>query len=984
MLQVSYPPTPHKASALAKHTGLSVVSSALSPLQSGRREHGNPDPVPFHRRQAKREKAFQNLIGLDIPRSSLTWQAPTIRATTSVTTTHILTDRTTATSMTRTELHVHRKPAAVSGKGEGGSSHRNGGLHKERGTRSFFTQFPSLWSSREPLIILVGVICLLNMAPSFFASILPTAVALLVALGGADAQSSTSGRFTWVQPADTVILGQYGHSPAVYPSPNITGAGGWENALQKARDFVSQLTVEEKAVLVTGSAGPCVGNIAGIPRLGFNGLCLQDGPLAIRMADYASVFSAGVSIAATWDKKMMYDRGVAMGKEFKAKGAHIALTPVAGPLGRSAYAGRNWEGFSADPYLTGIGMETSVRGLQDAGVQATAKHWIGNEQEIMRNPVFNPNGTLTDVDFEAISANIDDRTMHEVYMFPFANSVKAGVAAMMCSYQRLNGSYACQNSKSTNGLLKGELGFEGYVMSDWGAVHSGVASIEAGLDMNMPGGLGAYGFTFGEGSGSFFGGNITRGVNNGTIETGRLDDMILRIMTPYYWLGQDKDYPLVDPSSSYFLEQTLFPKKLWNQNVDMLVGGEASRDVREKTTAKLIREHGAAAAVLLKNVNKALPLKSAKSVAIFGNDAGDPTQGYYNQPNYEYGTLTAGGGSGTGRLTSIVTPLDAIKNRVAQDNGIVQAWLNNTLIATTDIRSLWLPKLPDVCIVMLKTWAEEADDRHDLNVNWRGNEVVESVASQCNNTVVVTHSSGINDLPWADHPNVTAILAAHYPGEQSGNSLVDLLWGDVSPSGKLPYTIALKPGDYNAPPTTNITTNGKEDWQSYFEEKLEVDYKYFDAHNMSVRYEFGFGLSYTTFALADAKVSQVAEEVAARAPAASDGPHPGGNPALWDTVYRVSVSLSNTGDVAGAAVPQLYVRMPGAPAGTPPRQLRGFERVQLAVGETKTVDFDLMRRDISYWDVVLQDWIIPSGELGFDVGFSSRDIKVSASAKPVA
>lgn len=130
-------------------------------------------------------------------------------------------------------------------------------------------------------------------------------------------------------------------------------------------------------------------------------------------------------------------------------------------------------------------METSVRGLQDAGVQATAKHWIGNEQEIMRNPVFNPNGTLTDVDFEAISANIDDRTMHEVYMFPFANSVKAGVAAMMCSYQRLNGSYACQNSKSTNGLLKGELGFEGYVMSDWGAVHSGVASIEAGLDMNM-------------------------------------------------------------------------------------------------------------------------------------------------------------------------------------------------------------------------------------------------------------------------------------------------------------------------------------------------------------------------------------------------------------------------------------------------------------------------------------------------------------------
>ena len=164
--------------------------------------------------------------------------------------------------------------------------------------------------------------------------------------------------------------------------------------------------------MVTGQPGPCVGNIVALPRLGFPGLCLQDGPLAIRVADYASVFSAGVSAATTWDTGIMYERGRAMGEEFRGKGAQIALGPVAGPLGRSAYSGRNWEGFSPDLYLTGVAMTETITGIQDAGVQACAKHYIGNEQETQRNPTFDPNGTITDVLFEAVSANLDDRTMH--------------------------------------------------------------------------------------------------------------------------------------------------------------------------------------------------------------------------------------------------------------------------------------------------------------------------------------------------------------------------------------------------------------------------------------------------------------------------------------------------------------------------------------------------------------------------------------------
>ncbi|KAM0434015.1 hypothetical protein ACHAPT_003959 [Fusarium lateritium] len=786
-----------------------------------------------------------------------------------------------------------------------------------------------------------------------------------------DGRDREEDAFSYIQPKDTVILGQYGHSPAV-PAPNVTGTG-WETAFAKAQQFLSELTLEEKSDLVTGQPGPCVGNIIPIPRLGFNGLCLQDGPLAIRTVDYASVFSAGVSAASTWDRAILYERGLAMGKEFKAKGAHVALSPVAGPLGRSAYSGRNWEGFSPDPYLTGVAMEKTIQGHQDAGVQATAKHYIGNEQETMRNPTKDPNGTVTDVLQDAVSSNMDDRTLHEIYLWPFANAVHAKAASFMCSYQRLNGSYGCQNSKTLNGILKEELGFQGYVMSDWGATHAGVASIESGLDMDMPGSIG-----FGDRrKGSFFGGNVTLAVNNGTLDVARVDDMILRIMTPYFWLGQDQDFPSIDPSSADL--NTFSPKSTWVYQYNLT--GERSRDVRGNH-GELIRRHGAEATVLLKNEKNVLPLKAPKSIAVFGNDAGEDTQGFLNQKNFEYGTLVAGGGSGTGRLTYLVSPLAAINARAKQDGAIVQQWLNNTLIATSNVTDLWIPTPPEVCLVFLKTWAEEAADREHLDVDWHGNDVVESVAKSCNNTIVVTHSSGINTLPWADHPNVTAILAAHYPGQESGNSIVDVLYGDVNPSGKLPYTIAYNGSDYNAPPTTGVNTTGVYDWQSWFDEKLEIDYRYFDAQNISVRYEFGFGLSYSTFELSKIQAEPLADGITSKPEA--QPVQPGGNPALWEGVYNVSVSVTNTGSRNGATVPQLYVTFPeSAPEGTPPKQLRGFEKVWLAPGQSQTVGFELMRRDLSYWDIVSQEWLIPSGEFTLSAGFSSRDLKEVAKITPV-
>ncbi|KAE8148639.1 glycosyl hydrolase family 3 N terminal domain-containing protein [Aspergillus avenaceus] len=779
--------------------------------------------------------------------------------------------------------------------------------------------------------------------------------------------------FSYVQPRNTSILTPYGHSPAVHPSPKTSGKGGWEHALAQAKEFVEKLTLEEKSWMATGQPGPCVGNVLPIPRLNFTGLCLQNGPQCIEEGTYSSVFISGVSAAASWDRKLLYDRGYALAEEHKAKGSHVILGPIAGPLGRSPYDGRTWEGFAADPYLTGVCMEETITAMQDAGVQANAKHFIANEQETQRNPTYAPDANATTYIQDSVSSNVDDRTLHEIYMWPFANAARARVASFMCSYNRLNGSHACQNSYALNHLLKGELGFQGYVMSDWGATHSGVASIESGMDMTMPGGFTLYGEMWTEGS--YFGKNLTAAVENGTVSTDRLDDMIVRIMTPYFWLGQDKDYPSVDASVGPLNVDS--PLYTWLYNWTFT--GPTNRDVRGNHS-EMIREHGAASTVLLKNERNALPLRKPRNIVVAGNDAGPITQGSAIHSNYEFGVLANSGSSGSCRFSYISTPLDAITARARKDGALVQTFLNNTQITEEGMTSLWNPELPDVCLVFLKAWSEENVDRRSLDLDWNANAVVAEVAKNCNNTIVVTHSTGVNVMPFADHPNVTAILAAHYPGEEAGNSLVDLLYGDVNPSAKLPYVIAYNESDYNAPLTTDVLTNGTYDWQSWFDEKLEVGYRYFDAHNLPVRYEFGFGLSYTTFDLASLTGKAVATANLSALPAQRPI-QPGGNPALWEKVFTLTAVVTNTGTVDGHAIPQLYVAFPkSTPAGTPPSQLRGFDKVWVPAGETKTVTFDLMRRDVSYWDVVAQDWRIPTGQFTFHAGFSSRDFRANTTA----
>lgn len=610
-----------------------------------------------------------------------------------------------------------------------------------------------------------------------------------------------------------------------------------------------------------------------------------------------------------------------------------------------------------------------------------AKHFIGNEQETHRTNTLTPNGT----DVAALTSNIDDRTMHELYMWPFANAVRANVASVMCSYNRLNQTYACENSKLLNGYLKGELGFQGYVMSDWYATHSGVKSIGAGLDMNMPGDLSAEAATQGAMTGalgpSYFRGNLTTAVQNGSVPESRLDDMIRRIMTPYFYLGQDQDYPSVDPTSALLYGAS---SNMLQYFKDLIPPGLEAVDVRGNHSA-LIRKIGAESTVMLKNVNNTLPLKKPKVIGVFGGDAADVTIGLAPQNaalrNPTIGTLMVGGGSGTGHATYIVSPIQALRSRAEKDGSRVQYIFDEELLSANSFEGIF--PFPDVCLVFLKTFASETTDRTQLEADYNSTTIVENVSNFCASTVVVTHSGGINTMPWAENPNVTAILAAHYPGQETGNSLVDVLYGDVNPSGKLPYTIPRSVND--TIPILNLTGTPQEydadAWQVDFTEGQLIDYRRFDANSIEPLYEFGYGLSYTTFNVTGSlTITQLGNQTLSARPAPINATTPGGNPELWQPLIRATTTITNSGNFSGATVLQLYVSLPQdtTPAGTSVRALRGFEKVFLEAGASQDVSFDLMRRDISYWDVGVQDWVIPQGAISVAVGHSSRDLVQNA------
>jgi beta-glucosidase len=642
---------------------------------------------------------------------------------------------------------------------------------------------------------------------------------------------------------------------------------------------------------------------------------------------------------------------------------------------------RNWESPSNDPYLTGVLIHDTTAGMQKY-VIANIKHIVRNEQETSRKyPRFLPKPNHN----ASISSNIDDKTMHELYLWPFMDALRAGGASVMCSYNRVNNSDACQNSKVLNGLLKKELGFQGFVVSDWFMQQSGVASALAGLDMVMP--VAPY----------WTDGNLTQMVNNGSVSMTRLDDMVTRILAPWYKIGSQADG--VDRPGFGI------PASLTQAHEFV--------DARSPDSKPIILQSAIEGHVLVKNVNKALPLSKPKFISIFGYDAAGQmmntaeaagfnlwkmgmrnTLQFLNGTTFTAatldqlfgssmeqtttgpeialnGTLFTGGGSGA-VVGAIDAPLDAFK-RQAYDDDTYLAWDIQTPNPVVNGAS-------EVCLVFINALGSESWDRRNLSDAYSDG-IVTSVASQCNNTMVVIHSVGVRIVDeWFDHPNITAVVLGHLPGQDSGRSLVELMYGRQSFSGRLPYTVAKKESDYGHVLDPVMPSDETAYYpQSNFTERVYIDYKHFVKEGIEPRFAFGFGLTYTEFEYSGLVVDVDTTATASRLPPKPEIVLQGGIDSLWDEVARVRCTVENVGDVGAKEVAQLYIGIPGGPD----KVLRGFEKQLLTPDEQGVFEFVLTRRDLSTWNVVEQMWELQRGSYQIYVGKSVTDLPLTGNLEIV-
>ncbi|MCJ1240220.1 hypothetical protein MMC14_008220 [Varicellaria rhodocarpa] len=540
-------------------------------------------------------------------------------------------------------------------------------------------------------------------------------------------------------------------------------------------------------------------------------------------------------------------------------------------------------------------------------VELIVRATVGNEQELNR---------------ETMSSNTDDRTLHELYLWPFADAVKADVASVMCSHNKLNETYSCESPSVMNALLKNELDFQGYVVS---------GHVNAGRQFR------GRKFPLGPESSEYHATNI---ISRGQVPQSRLDNMVLRILASWYFLKQDSGYPGVSFNS-------------WNG------GGGPNVQGTHSTVARAIARDGM---VLLKNTNNTLPLKKPQSLAIIGQDAiQNPNRtNSCTDRGCNTGHLAMGWGSGTAQFPYLVAPLDAIKKQAGKDGTTLTT-------STTDSTSSGAvaASAAVTAIVFITSDSEEgyitvegnAGDRTSLDPWHNGNDLVAAVANVDKKTIVVVNSVGPVILESIlTLPNVAAVVWAGVSGEESGNGLVDILDGSTSPSRKLPYTNAKQASDYG----TSVI-NGDDNYP----EGLYIDYRHFDHAAITLRYEFGFGLSYTTFTYTRLTTSYTNQTLA------SSG--------LYNTVATVTAKITNSGLVTGAEVAQLYIGLPSSSAvpASPSKQLRGFQKPYLASGASGTVTFKLRRKDLSYWDVGMQKWVMPEkGGSTVYVGASSKDARL--------
>ena len=649
--------------------------------------------------------------------------------------------------------------------------------------------------------------------------------------------------------------------------------------------IISQMTLEEKAALCTGASA---WTTTPIERLGVPEMIVSDGPHGVRRVPDvdsmtrkslpATCFPTASCTASTWDVDLIRKMGQAIAEECIALNVDVVLGPGAN-MKRSPLGGRNFEYFSEDPYLAGEMAANFINGVQSKGVGTSLKHFAANNQEYQRF---------------SISSEVDERILREIYLPAFEKAVKkAKPWTVMCSYNKLNGTFASQHDYLLNKILKDEWGFEGLVVSDWGAVRDRVAALKAGLDWEMPGPQERRVK------------QVVEAVRSGELDEDVLDESVRRILRIVF-------------------EAQETPK-----------GGDFDVDAHHELSHQIATE----GMVLLKNAG-ILPLKAPAHIAVIGRSA--------ENAHFQ------GGGSSHINPTKVAVPFKEFQAQA----GNAELTYAEGYPADSSFRQDLIDKAVDlskdadvaVLYIALPTYKEsEGYDRKDLDLTQQQIALIKAVAKVQPKTVVVLNNGApVAMSAWID--DVAAVLEGWMMGQAGGIAIADVLFGNVNPCGKLAETFPLKLAD-----TPAYLNWPGEAGAVHYGEGLFIGYRYYDAKQMPVLFPFGYGLSYTTFEYSNAKVSaKTFKDV--------DG-------------MTATVDVTNTGDFAGKEIVQVYVHDQKSGLVRPEKELKGFAKVELQPGETKSVSIPLDFRAFAFYHPEYKQWITENGDFDILIAASAADIR---------
>ena len=646
------------------------------------------------------------------------------------------------------------------------------------------------------------------------------------------------------------------------------------------------MTLEEKA-------GMCSGldfwHLKEVEHLGIPKVMVSDGPHGLRKQDEkgdhlgindsikAVCFPPAVLSACSFDRGLMEEMGKAIGREAQANDVSVVLGPAVN-IKRSPLCGRNFEYYSEDPYLAGEIAAAFVKGVQSQHVGTSIKHFAANNQEYRRM---------------SSSSEVDERTLREIYFPAFETAVKnAQPYTFMCSYNQINGTFASENKWLLTDVLRGEWGFKGYVMSDWGAVNDRVKGLEAGLELEMPA------------SGGDNDAMIVKAVKDGALEEKILDQAVERILRIIFEYADHRK----------------------PQEFTMEKDHEEAQHIAEESM------------VLLKNENHILPLKTSEKAAFIG--------GFARNPRFQ------GGGSSHINCFKTTNVLDSVPcdAQVVYAEGFpADRDFYDKALADEAVKAAAEADKAVIFAGLPESFESEGYDRSHMRLPECQNRLITEILKVQPNTVIVLHNGSPVEMPWLGE--IKGLLETYLGGQAGGAAAANILYGKINPSGKLAETMPLKLSDN--PSYLNFGGGEKVEYR----EGIFVGYRYYDTKEMDVAFPFGYGLSYTTFAYSNLKLSME-------------------NPTEKDTVM-VSADVTNTGKSAGKEVVQLYIRDLTGSAIRPEKELKGFEKVFLEPGETKTVTMELNKRSFAWYNTELHDWFAASGDYEILVGASSRDIRLT-------